>query len=95
MERIRKTILQATITGITTCTGCTDMCTYYTTGDTYYVKYGCTKDNIIPDLDAIYNIKIGLISVGKNLGFFNAYTEPVESGDGYEEEEDEIEENIL
>lgn len=72
MEVIKKRILQATITGTTVCTGCTGMCVYHTTGDTYYVKYGCTKYIIKPDLNAVYNIKIGLVSVVKDIGFLDA-----------------------
>jgi len=33
---------------------------------------------IIPDLNAIYYVKIGLKQVAHDLGFFDAYSEPVE-----------------
>ena len=33
---------------------------------------------IIPNLEAIYNIKIGLKQSAQDLGFFDAYVEPIE-----------------
>lgn len=33
---------------------------------------------IIPDLDAVYYVKVGLKQVVHDLGFFDAYSEPVE-----------------
>ena len=60
MEKIKKTILQAVTTGITTCTGTTGTC--YT---------------IIPDLDAVYYLKIGLEQVSNDLGFFDVYKDPI------------------
>lgn len=33
---------------------------------------------IIPNIDAVYYIKIGLKQVARDLGFFDAFTEPVE-----------------
>lgn len=72
MEKIKKTIQRIMTTGTTTCTGCTGMCTFHTTNSRYYVKYGCTRDNIVPDLDVVYNIKIGLEFIAKDIGFFDA-----------------------
>lgn len=97
MEVIKKRILQAIITGITTiCTGCTGMCTYHTTGQTYYVKYGCTKNIVKPDLNAVYNMKIGLVQTIKDIGFFDAYEIPI-IGDGIELDiiEDLIQHNVI
>lgn len=37
-----------------------------------YVKYGDTNAMIIPNLNVVYNVKILLTSISKNLGFFNA-----------------------
>ena len=33
---------------------------------------------IIPDLNATYHLKIGLIQHPQDIGFFDAYSEPVE-----------------
>ena len=33
---------------------------------------------IIPDLTAVYHIKIGLKQVGHDLGFMDAYSEPLD-----------------
>jgi hypothetical protein len=38
---------------------------------------GGNKYIIIPDLAAVYNIKIGLCSVVKDIGFFDTYVLPV------------------
>jgi hypothetical protein len=75
MEKVKLTIEQVMTTGTTQCTGCTGMCTYYTTGGTYYTKYGCTTHNIVPDLSVVYNVKICLESIALNLGFFNIIDE--------------------
>ena len=56
MEKLKKTILQAVTTGITACTGTT-------TGICYI---------IIPDLTAVYHMKIGLKQESQDIGFFDA-----------------------
>lgn len=60
MEVLKKTILQAVTTGVTACTGTTEIC---------YV--------IIPDLSAVYHMKIGLKQEAHDFGFFDAYKEPI------------------
>ncbi len=64
------------INGLTTCTGCTGMCRYdIPDRDEYYIKYGCTKTVIIPDLNAVYYMKIGLTQDTLDVGFLDAYVE--------------------
>lgn len=73
MEKIKKIIqLIMVSSGTTACTGCTGMCKYHTTNGDNYIKYGCTENILVPDLSMVYNIKIGLNAVSKNLGFFDA-----------------------
>jgi hypothetical protein len=54
MEVIKKEILQAVTTGITT-----------TTSGYEYI--------IIPDLNAVYHIKIGLEQTAQDYGFFDSF----------------------
>jgi len=58
MEVLKKTVLMALTTGLTTTTS----------GNSYI---------IVPDLTAIYYFKIGLTAEMPDLGFFDAYVEPV------------------
>lgn len=71
VEKIHKIIVQVVTTGTTIVTGCTGMCEYYTTYGGSYFKFGDTDIKIIPDLTAIYNIKILLTSNNLDIGFFD------------------------
>lgn len=62
MEKIKKTILQALTTGTTACTG--------TTSGQCII--------IIPDLNAVYYMKINLIAELMDVGFLDAYVESIE-----------------
>ena len=57
MEVLKKTILQALITGTTACTGTT-------TG---------ICNIIIPNINAIYYVKFGLKQEPQDIGFFDAF----------------------
>ena len=80
MEILKKTILQAVRTGDAICTGCTGMCRYdLPSKNAYYIKYGCTKTKIVPilDEDYFYYFKIGLKQLPQDIGFFDAFSEPI------------------
>lgn len=49
-----------------------------TTGTTACTGTTGTCYVIIPDLDAVYYIKIGLKQSARDIGFFDAFIEPVE-----------------
>lgn len=46
-----------------------------TTGTTEYNDTTGTHYVIIPDLDAVYHIKIGLKQSSRDIGFFDSYNE--------------------
>lgn len=72
IEKIHKTIVQIVTTGTTAITGCTGSCEYHTSYGGVYVKFGDTNIKLIPDLAAVYNIKILLTSNNIDIGYFNA-----------------------
>jgi hypothetical protein len=80
MELIKKTICQAVTTGTTGGTGSTKVVLpngYYTKPEDVYLGWtgasGGTGYIVVPDLAAVYNIKIGLTAEIRDIGFFDAY----------------------
>jgi len=88
MEIIKKTILQALTTGTTV------PCTYrdIETGELVDCTNPCR--NLIPDLSATYNIKIGLTGVQKDIGFFDVVSdedvEPIVDPDIFVDSNDDV-----
>ena len=73
MEVIKKVILQALKRGNTV------PCTLRDP-ETGEIITGCTGTCyvLIPDLDAVYNIKIGLTTITDDIGFFDPYPDYIE-----------------